>query len=143
VIKIHKSIVFRKILPEDLRTIYSEGLNEPEFSNLPIAWCAENITKVFTSESAISFAAMSRKKVIGFILGSTENEKSCLHWIMVNEKFRKKSVGSELLRLFIEDSRSRGIENFLTSPVKNSHKIINFFSNNGFNVKETYIEFYR
>ncbi|MCL2155860.1 MAG: GNAT family N-acetyltransferase [Leptospirales bacterium] len=136
-------IIFRKIIEGDLHSIYSEGLNEPEFIDLPFAWDSGNIAKVFASEGLISFAALKKKKVIGFIFSSIENEKSYLHWIMVNERFRKIGIGKELIRLFIESSKEKGVEKFLTSPLKNSHKIINFFSNNGFSVKETYIEFYR
>jgi len=136
---LHKDIIFRKIIEEDLHLIYPEGLNEPEFIDLPFAWNSENIAKVFTSESVISFIALKKKKLIGFILGrAIENDSSYIHWIMVSEKFRKTGIGKELLRLFIEASKERGAEKFLTSPLKNSHKIIEFFSNNGFSVKESY-----
>ena len=137
----HKDIIFRKIIEEDLHSIYTLGLHEPEFIDLPFAWSSENIANVFASNAEISFAAMKKKKIIGFIFGSIENNKSYLHWIMVVENFRKTGIGKELLRLFIEASRERGIENFLTSPLKNSQNIIEFFSNNGFSSKETYIEF--
>ena len=134
----HKDIIFRKIIEEDLHLIYPEGLNEPEFIDLPFAWNSENIAKVFTSESVISFIALKKKKLIGFIFGSIENDTSYIHWIMVSEKFRETGIGKELLRLFIEASKERGAEKFLTSPLKNSHKIIEFFSSNGFSVKDTY-----
>ena len=139
----HRDIIFRNIIEEDLRSIYLEGLNEPEFFDLPFAWNSEIIAKLFASDGSISFAAMKKKKLIGFIFGSIENDRSYIHWIMVAEKFRKTGIGQELLRLFTEASKERGIEKFLTSPVKNSHKIIEFFAKNGFSVKETYIEFYK
>ena len=138
-----KGIIFRKINEKDLHSIYLEGFNEPEFIDLPFAWNNENIAKVFVPDGATCFAALRKKKIIGFIFGSIENEKSYLNWIMVSERFRKNGIGSELLRLFIEASKDRGIEKFLTSPLKNSHKAVNFFYNNGFFVRETYVELYR
>ncbi|MCL1865672.1 MAG: GNAT family N-acetyltransferase [Spirochaetes bacterium] len=142
-IKPQKDIIFRKVTEEDLHSIYLEGLNEPEFTGLPFAWNSENIADVFVSEGAICFAVLRKKKVIGFIFSSIENEKSHLYWIMVNESFRKNGIGSELLRLSVAASKEKGVEKFLTSPLKNSYKIVNFFSNNGFSVKETYVEFHR
>ena len=139
----HKDIIFREIIEEDLHSIYAEGLNEPELIDLPFAWNSENIASVFASDGIISFAALKKKKLIGFIFGSITEDKSCLHWIMVSENFRKTGIGKELLRLFTETSKERGIEKFLTSPVKNSHKIIDFLANSGFGIKESYIEFYK
>jgi len=135
-----KGIVIRKTVEEDLHQIYSEGKDEPSFSSLPFEFTPENLAEIFASQNSICFTAVRKKKVLGFIIGSVKDDESRIHWLMVKEKFRKAGIGEELIKSYIEISKNSGAENFLIAVFKNISETVKLFNNNGFSIKESFVE---
>ena len=135
-----KGIIIRKTVEADLPQIYAEGAIEPLLMNLPFRFNAENLADNFASYSSICFSAVRKKNVLGFIIGSAEGGVSTVSWMMVKDKFRRAGIGKELLKRFIDESKKSGTEKFLIALFKNSAESVNFFTDSGFIVNESFIE---
>lgn len=134
-----RGIIIRKTAEGDLPQIYSSGIEEPAFSDMPFAFNAENLADIFASDNSVCYSAVRKKKVLGFIIGSIEDGASRVYWMMVKEKFRKAGIGKEMLKLYIEFSKKHGAADFLIAVFQNNHDSVKFFTENGFSVKEDFI----
>lgn len=135
-----KGIIIRKTIEADLPQIYAEGVVEPSFMNLPFRFSAKNLADNFASNNSISFSAVRKKKILGFIIGSSEEDVSTVHWIMVKDKFRRAGIGKELLLRYIDESKKSAAEKFSIALFRNSTESVKFFTDNGFIVNESFIE---
>jgi len=138
-----KGIIIRKTIENDLRQIYLSGKNDPEFSASLPGWSANYLAEIFTDENSVYFSAVRKKKVLGFISGGVKGRDSFIQSVIVNEKFRKSGIGTELITKFIEFSKKKGAENFFIAVFKNNPHSVKFFTDNGFSVKDTFIEMRR
>jgi ribosomal protein S18 acetylase RimI-like enzyme len=135
-----KGIIIRKTVEDDLPQIYAEGMNESQFSKLTFLFTAENIADIFASADSICFTAVRKKKVLGFILGSVKEKDSFLCWIMVKDKFRRAGIGKELLKMYVKVAEKSGVKEFIIDVYKNNAESVKFFTDNGFEMIENFIE---
>lgn len=135
-----KGIIIRKTVESDLPQIYAEGAAEPLFMNLPFRFNAENLADNFAANNSISFSVVRKKKILGFIIGSSEGDVSTIHWIMVKDKFRRAGIGKELLKRFIDESKKSAAEKFSIALFRNSAESVKFFTDNGFSVEKNFVE---
>ena len=138
-----KGIIVRKTIEADLAQIYSTGIAEPFFKDLPFVFSAENIADIFAMENSICFTAVRKKKVLGFIAGSVKDRRSQIHWMMVKDTFRKAGIGEELLKQYLESSKKYGAVDFLIAVLKNSPEPVKFFESRDFTIKENFVELHR
>ena len=138
-----KGIKIREATDSDLREIYHEGLAEPLFKEMNPSFTANNLADLFTSRDVIVFVAVRSKKVLGFILGSINNNECRIEWIIVKKGFRKKGIGTKMLNLLIENTKNSGADHFFIAVFMNNSESVNFFNKSGFTVKRTVLEFYR
>lgn len=135
-----KGIIIRKTAEADLKQIYAEGMNEPLFLNMSFAFTAENLAVIFASDKSICFTAARKKKILGFIIGSVENNESVIHWMMVKEKLRGAGIGQEMLKQYIETSKKNAALNFLITVSKNNTESVKFFTGYGFSGEDTLVQ---
>jgi len=135
-----KGIIIRKTVEEDLPQIYAEGRNESQFKKLAFLFTAENLAEIFASPDSICFTAVRKKKVLGFILGSVDENESLVRWMMVRKKFRKAGIGKEMLKLYMDAAEKTGVNNFIIDVFKSNTESVEFFTKNGFNLNENFIE---
>lgn len=138
-----RGIIIRKTSESDLRQIYLTGIAEPVFAELPLAFSAENLAEIYSSDNSVCCTAVQRKKVLGFIIGSVQGDSSEIHWFMVKEKLRKNGIGSELLNQFLYHSKKHGASHFSTAVLKNSSDAVRFFRGREFTEEEGFVELRR
>ncbi len=138
-----KGIIIRKTIEADLPQIYSIGKNETLLSELPYPLNSDNMAEIFSSLNCISFTAVRKKKVLGFIIGTVKDNQSRIHWMMVKENFRRAGIGGELLKFFMENSKKNRADDFLIAVFKNDPYAVNFFTKYGFSLKENFAELHR
>lgn len=122
-------LVIRETRLNDLNSIYSLGLEEPVFTLLQ-NWNAPAIADVFCSEDLLAYTAARKKEIFGFIIGTTSGYSAEIKWILVNDRFRKRGIGSALINAFIQSSKPRGAEKFLVALLPENTETETFFIKN-------------
>ena len=135
-----KGIIVRKTIEDDLPQIYAAGVGEHELKNLPFEFNAENLADIFASDRSISYSAVRKKKVLGFIIGSINGTESKIHWMMVKDNFRKSGIGKELLMIYLDKSKKLNVSGFSTFAADNKSGSLNFFYSCGFTREKTLVK---
>lgn len=138
-----KGIFIRETVEPDLRQIYLCGKDEPVFKNIAFKMTPEILAEIYNSSSSITYSAVRKKKVLGFIIGSVDGSISKIHWLMVKPEFRKTGIGKELLKSYIEKSGRSGSEQILVSVSDLNNEALKFFTAGGLKAEETIFQLYR
>lgn len=129
--RLKDGIIITSLDIEDLHQVYSLGSNEPLFKDSINPWTPDNISSILASDSFTAFTARRKKKILGFIIGSTEKNETEILWFMVVPHLRKKGIGGALLDSFMKSRKSEGINKIFIRLLKNNLDTINFLCKKG------------
>lgn len=82
-------------------------------------------------------------EIVGYICGETKLDKGHIITLAVDNRYRRRGIGSKLLKLFIETEKRRGIKMiYLEVSVKNK-VAIKFYEKHGFKISGILRRYYR
>ena len=134
-------INIRKLKKEDINFFYklitSEGIYYEEFINM--GWSSNQIKSQFNKNTNLSYGAFYNNSLISFILGDLFNIEKILEYeillIYVCKQFRKKSLGTELIKKI--ERNNNCLKKIYLGVSKNNKEGISFYKK--MNFKKIYI----
>ena len=138
--RLKDGIIITDLNIDDLHQIYKLGLDEPVFEVSLNPWTPEKISSIVASDSFTAFTARRKKKVLGFIIGESKENKAEILWLMVVPHLRKKGIGSALIDSFIRKYSSDGINKIFIRLLENNLDTINFLCKKGLLENKTFKE---
>ena len=89
--------------------------------------------KAFLKDPFLLFLVyLNNEKVIGYIVASLENGKGHIISLAVHPEFRRRGVGSALLKEVLTSMKKRGILTVKLEVNENNVSAINFYKKHGF-----------
>ncbi len=137
--QIRNGISVRTAGINDLSAIYELGKENFIMEDLKLPWTPENIAEIFQAEG-ITLVLVRNKKVHGFITGTVSGTDARIHWMVVSEKFRKKGLGKELVKIFMKEAKEAGSLHFFVDLNKKNVDTIIFFNKIKFTDNGRFIE---
>lgn len=133
---------FRRANLNDLNII-EKLMRTKEFKNSDGTYPDKNYLSKYLN-SDLFIVAVENENILGCIYGERLIGNGVLLWyIVVNQDFRRKGIGSNLLIKFEKICKSIGIKFInLCSPI-NSKENINFYKKHKYEQEGSYIEFYK
>ncbi|MHA1721848.1 MAG: GNAT family N-acetyltransferase [Candidatus Baldrarchaeia archaeon] len=112
----------KKDLEEILNMFLEEGLAESDL---------EEIEEIFSDTPEFCFVAVELNKIVGAIFGHVHGEVGELEFLLVKSNYRKRGIGTSLVRKLLEKYVKKGIrEIYVCSSAEN----IQFYEKIGFKV---------
>ena len=101
-------------------------------------WKEENFLMDLPGKWDYSLVARNKGKIVGFSINSLKkNNVVYVHFIFVVELYKKKRIGTNLVKSLIAKARRNGINSVrLRCPTENK-PAVNFYKSNGFEIQDT------
>lgn len=136
----------RKGVPEDLNRLNELTVQMHEFmgAQMGIKFSREELEHENIDEDELDgvFVAIIDGNIEGYIAFSTKTETNEfygtyyeLHHIVVDEKFRGKGIGKELIRVVVERAKKENV-NILTEVLVTNDSVLEFYKKHGFKIVE-------
>lgn len=125
------SIRIRKTRAEDIDAVYSielEQFTHPWKKKFFISELSHDISFFYAAEDTDS------KEVAGYIIFWIVEETLELHDIAVKGTYKKKGIGSQLMRFMFETAAARGVEEMFLEVRKSNRDAVTFYEK--FNFKQ-------
>ena len=136
-----RKIEIRTATIDDLSAIFHLGekvFTSQEYSNLYRTWDEYEVTHLFNSESEYVIVAVSKKRVVGFAMGTIiEKARTAwnyghLLWLGVDPDYSRMNIGTLLFERFRELMETAGISMLIVDTQANNEPAVNFFQRKGF-----------
>ena len=88
----------RKMTIQDYEKVYELWMSCKNMGFNDIDDSKEGISRFLERNPNTSFVAIQNEKLIGIILGGHDGRRGYIYHLSVNENYRKKSIGSELVK---------------------------------------------
>ena len=96
-----------------------------------------SINRKLAVEDNLFFVAESdEKKVIGTVMAGYDGHRGWIYSLAVNPKYRKKSIGSLLLKHAEKELLKLNCPKINLQVLSSNKDIVNFYRKNGFNIEE-------
>jgi len=128
------SIKIRKINIDDLENLYSTGVSILETQETPQTWDPLQISEILSHSMDLTFLAMSRKKITGFIIGHIPDHKNFaeIYRLGIITPLKKSGLDEALFNIFSKEALQMGAKSIKTDFQINCKELMNFFKKIGF-----------
>ena len=82
-------------------------------------------------------------KIVGFSSYSVIYDRAELNYIVIDDMYRRKSIGQQLLNYVLNDLKNNMVEKFTLEVNVNNKTAINFYLKNKFEIKATRCNYYK
>ena len=134
-----KKTVIRKIEIEDLGKIFNLGQKVfPNVKSVSLQWNKKNIIDIISENMDISFIAINKKEIMGFLIGcinkddKLQNTVAKIIWFEITGELKNPNIMIDLYNEFKREISSRNIEVIEAEIPDDNTDEIDFFSKIGF-----------
>ena len=129
----------RRVQPEDLFAVIKIA-----HESLPERYQPTIFNTFYESFPQGFLIALKHHKIVGFLVGiKTHDTIAKILMISVNNNYRKRGIGSALIKKFLQEMLSQNIR-LVDLEVRTNNKIaLAFYKKHGFDIQETITGFYQ
>jgi len=121
----------RTVTINDAQKIYDMGKECFDWYFERMEWSASTVSYCIDCHYDSSFVAAKNEEVIGFILTFIRDDIGYIGWVAVTEKYRRKGIGTELVKRAVTSLKEKGIRT-VASHVRFDDSSLAIFEKNGF-----------
>jgi ribosomal protein S18 acetylase RimI-like enzyme len=133
-----RGIEIRPMCIDDLRAVFILGKELPGTTGpgITASWNEKNLAGIIADNLEISFIAIYKKIIAGFIIGALENDgisngTASILWLCVR-KFEQYDVAGDLLHAFHQCLIERNVYNIKAAVAASHAELIEFYRKFGF-----------
>ena len=124
------------MLRSDIETVYESGRETEAFrvSDTPGFWSRKQLNRWLDNPDDVLLVAEDNKRVIGYVMSQLHKPtgKATIENLFVDESYRKKGIGSDLIKRCLKELKERGASYFCAMVRTDNDKITNFYERCGF-----------
>ncbi len=122
-------VLSKKKLTKNLAEILE--IDEAQFKSWGVVWNKGNFLKELPSKFHLSFVALDKNCVAGYLIVSQKGNNAHIHRIAVKPGSTGQNIGSKLLNYLEKKSRKLKLSQ-ITAETLRKDQLINFYAKNGF-----------
>jgi len=96
-------------------------------------WQEEHFKKELTGKFDISFIALNKNILVGYIIASIKQEGAYIHKFMTSTQYRRKGIGSQLQHTFESKVKKMKLQKIFLTLFSENKNTLQFYEKNGFN----------
>ena len=106
--------------------ILKSGADSPD-------WNAKNLSDILSNSLDLSFIAVRKKDILGFLIGTnSENKSYNILWLLVMEKYKEKGIEDALYNYLLNEISALSINKIVVQIKDNKDELINLYKKYGF-----------
>ena len=126
----------RKMTIQDYEKVYELWMSCKNMGFNDIDESREGIARFLERNPNTSFVALENENLIGIILGGHDGRRGYIYHLSVNENYRKKRIGSELVKNCLEAFKQEKISKVALLVFKYNEVGNSFWEKQGFVLRE-------
>lgn len=126
----------RKMTIQDYEKVYELWMSCKNMGFNDIDDSREGIARFLERNPNTSFVALENENLIGIILGGHDGRRGYIYHLSVNENYRKKRIGSELVKNCLEAFKQEKISKVALLVFKYNEVGNSFWEKQGFVLRE-------
>jgi ribosomal protein S18 acetylase RimI-like enzyme len=126
----------RKMTIQDYGKVYELWMSCKNMGFNDIDDSKEGISRFLERNPNTSFVAIQNEKLIGIILGGHDGRRGYIYHLSVNENYRKKRIGSELVKICLDAFKQEKISKVALLVFKYNEVGNLFWEKQGFILRE-------
>ena len=126
----------RKMTIQDYEKVYELWMSCKNMGFNDIDDSKEGISRFLERNPNTSFVAIQNDKLIGIILGGHDGRRGYIYHLSVNENYRKKRIGSELVKICLDAFKQEKISKVALLVFKYNEVGNLFWEKQGFILRE-------
>jgi ribosomal protein S18 acetylase RimI-like enzyme len=96
-------------------------------------WKEEHFIKELTGKFDISFIALNKNILVGYIIASIKQEGAYIHKFMISGQYRGRGIGSDLQYSFESKVKLLNLKKIFLTLFAENNNTLKFYEKNGFN----------
>ena len=126
----------RKMTIQDYEKVYELWMSCKNMGFNDIDDSKEGIARFLERNPNTSFVALENENLVGIILGGHDGRRGYIYHLSVNENYRKKGIGSSLVKNCLEAFKQEKISKVALLVFKYNEVGNSFWENHGFILRE-------
>ena len=126
----------RKMIIQDYEKVYELWMSCKNMGFNDIDDSKEGISRFLERNPNTSFVAIQNEKLIGIILGGHDGRRGYIYHLSVNENYRQKRIGSELVKNCLDAFKQEKITKVALLVFKYNEVGNSFWEKQGFILRE-------
>jgi ribosomal protein S18 acetylase RimI-like enzyme len=138
-----KEATVRKMKVGDIATVRRMGFSTAEFdtgTNADTFYSRKTMLKWVRDPNGVAFSALVDGNVVGFILGNylSASRGGYINTLVVDPKQRRHGIGTELLRMALEELLKKDCAHVFCSVEEENKKMLGFMKRSGFEIGRSF-----